>query len=297
MLDADSVWWVIYAAAGAPWLCLGAGIAALGALLARMRALFCAFGVLTVLGLIWLAPALVPVRTAAGTSGTAVSLRVFDANVEYSNLGLAGIAQEIRRAHPDVVTLEELTRAGVASLASTRVLTRYSWHFVVPDSGSNGIGVWSDIPLIGPRLWFAAGHPEIAGSLTMSNGAKLQLLVVHTTAPRNGSTTRWRQELSGIAAAARQASTPMVVVGDFNATSNMNEFKRILHAGLSDTAVKQGKGWEMTWSRQIHVLPPLVRIDHVLYSDGVTSTSYRTGDGSGSDHRPIIADLAVSQSG
>ena len=296
-IHADSLWWVIYAAAGAPWLCLATCIAALGAMLVRMRALACAFGFLALVGVAWLAPELLPVSTAAVPPSAAAPLRIFDANVEYSNVALGGIAEEIRHAHPDVVTLEELTNAGVAALGSTGVLGTYRWHFVAPDSGSNGIGVWSDVPLTDVRLWFAAAHPEVMGVLSMPDGARLQLLVVHTTAPRNGSTTQWRRELSAVAAAVRQTSQPMIVAGDFNATSNMYEFQRILHAGLSDTAVKQGKGWEMTWSRQLHVVPPLVRIDHVLYSKGITSTSYRTGGGSGSDHRPIVAELAVGQPG
>jgi endonuclease/exonuclease/phosphatase family metal-dependent hydrolase len=36
-----------------------------------------------------------------------------------------------------------------------------------------------------------------------------------------------------------------------------------------------------------------MRLDHVLVSPGVETRSIREGRGEGSDHRPIIADLAL----
>ena len=33
-------------------------------------------------------------------------------------------------------------------------------------------------------------------------------------------------------------------------------------------------------------------IDHVLTSEGLTVTGLRTGRGAGSDHRPLVADVA-----
>jgi endonuclease/exonuclease/phosphatase family metal-dependent hydrolase len=83
-----------------------------------------------------------------------------------------------------------------------------------------------------------------------------------------------------------------VVVGDFNATTEMYEFRDILGTDLKDAAVEAGDGWQMTWSRMSRLLPPLVRIDHVLYSRGLTVTSYHTAGDPGSDHQLITATLA-----
>lgn len=49
----------------------------------------------------------------------------------------------------------------------------------------------------------------------------------------------------------------------------------------------------MTWPRDRGVLPALVRIDHVLTSDQVVVTRITAGAGAGSDHRPLIADVAL----
>jgi endonuclease/exonuclease/phosphatase family metal-dependent hydrolase len=48
----------------------------------------------------------------------------------------------------------------------------------------------------------------------------------------------------------------------------------------------------MTWPRG-KLLPPLVRPDHVLVSPEIAVTGYRLGDGRGSDHRPVVVDLAI----
>jgi endonuclease/exonuclease/phosphatase (EEP) superfamily protein YafD len=40
----------------------------------------------------------------------------------------------------------------------------------------------------------------------------------------------------------------------------------------------------------------VARIDHVLTTDGLVVTRIGVGEGRGSDHRPLIADVAVVQS-
>jgi endonuclease/exonuclease/phosphatase (EEP) superfamily protein YafD len=41
------------------------------------------------------------------------------------------------------------------------------------------------------------------------------------------------------------------------------------------------------------VFPPMLRIDHVLVGEGVSVLGQRTGTGRGSDHRPLVTDLAI----
>jgi endonuclease/exonuclease/phosphatase family metal-dependent hydrolase len=83
------------------------------------------------------------------------------------------------------------------------------------------------------------------------------------------------------------------MVGDFNATWNNRGFRGILDAGVTDGAAARGKAFDMTWSQTKLFLPPLVRIDHVLTGSGVAVTQIRTDKGPGSDHRDIIATVAI----
>jgi len=50
----------------------------------------------------------------------------------------------------------------------------------------------------------------------------------------------------------------------------------------------------MTWPSDLRVLPPLARLDHVLVSDAITVVSVREGPGRGSDHLPLLAELAFT---
>jgi endonuclease/exonuclease/phosphatase (EEP) superfamily protein YafD len=219
-------------------------------------------------------------------------LRIFDANVRYNNLDLSGIAKEIDADDPDVVTLEELSNENVNSLLQTGAVAQYPWHFIHVDPGSSGFGVWSRVPLADPAIWYAGSHPEVTATLRPSSGASISLLVVHTFAPIGpGEPAAWSEELHEIAVRAASDSRPLIVVGDFNATNDMKQFTGLLHTGLDDAAVERGQGWHMTWPRGL-VVPPFVRPDHLLYSDGLTVTGYRLGHGSGSDHRPLVVDLA-----
>jgi endonuclease/exonuclease/phosphatase (EEP) superfamily protein YafD len=293
-VHADSWWLLVAATAISPWLYFSSWVIAAGAAWAHRPRLAAVAGILVVISIWWLAPQWYPFSRASTPASGSIPLRIFDANVEYSNLDLADIGAEIKAANPDVITLEELSYANEASLTATGVLSAYQWHYVIPDYGSYGFGVWSRIPLTDATTWYAGGHPEVRGWLQPPGGPKVRLYVVHTGAPRSGAVAEWHQEMTAIAANLKTEPAPLVVAGDFNATWDMYEFQHILHDGLRDTAVEQGRGWDMTWSRQMRVIPPLVRIDHVLYSRGITSTGYRVGQGTGSDHRPIIATLAVA---
>ena len=112
---------------------------------------------------------------------------------------------------------------------------------------------------------------------------------------RNHDRKPTRRVLAGaawavVAGAVRAERLPVLVAGDFNATWGHRAFRRLLGAGLTDAAAARGRPFQMTW-RQGRLVPPLTRIDHVLTTDGLAVTAIRTGDGRGSDHRPIVADI------
>lgn len=104
----------------------------------------------------------------------------------------------------------------------------------------------------------------------------------------------WNLEMQAIAAKLRTLPQPLLVVGDFNATQNMHQFRDVLRTGLTDAAVANGKGWAMTWPHDVPVVPAFARLDHVLVSPGLTTHDYRLGGSAGSDHRPILLTVARS---
>jgi endonuclease/exonuclease/phosphatase (EEP) superfamily protein YafD len=218
-------------------------------------------------------------------------IRIFDANVTWTTTDMANLAAEIVKDHPDVVALEEVTPGDVARLKVVPQLSYLHYQIVRLGAESVGMGLWSDRPLIDPSEWMDAGHPELRASVRVG-GVTVSLLVVHTFIPFGLSVPRWKQELAGIAEAAGRLRGARIVLGDFNATSDMYEFDAILRTGLSDLATDDGRGWEMTWSPW-HWLPAVARIDHILISPEVAVTGYQVGSDFGGQHHPLLATVAV----
>jgi endonuclease/exonuclease/phosphatase (EEP) superfamily protein YafD len=246
--------------------------------------------------IVWEGPVLYPVAHAPAAIGTA-RIRLFDANVAQDNFDLTGIASEIASDRPDVVSLEELTPPAMASLDRSGVLERYKWRLVRASYGAGGMGVWADVPLTGVALWTAGfGQVEIDAWLHPDGTPPVRLDVVHVYAPvGHDEPADWRAQLARVASHLQHEPRPLLVAGDFNATSDDGPFQRILSLGLDDAAVLAGRGWEMTWPRNQAWVIPYMRIDHVLLSTGLTVTDYRLGIGAGSDHRPVIVGIAFTR--
>jgi len=91
------------------------------------------------------------------------------------------------------------------------------------------------------------------------------------------------------AALAAMPPGPVLVAGDFNCTPWSPFFADLVAAtGLSDSA--RGFGVWPTWNSTL--LPLGISIDHVLVSDGLVTRNHRVGGDVGSDHFPVIVDLA-----
>ncbi len=84
----------------------------------------------------------------------------------------------------------------------------------------------------------------------------------------------------------------MLMVGDFNATWGNSGFVALVHDGLTDGAAARGKATDMTWPNGA-VVPPFVRIDHVLTGTHLAVTEIAAKPGFGSDHRYLIATVAI----
>ena len=85
----------------------------------------------------------------------------------------------------------------------------------------------------------------------------------------------------------------MVVLGDFNADRDHAAFRRLLSIGLRDAHDERGRGLARTWPTRL----PLLQLDHVLVRDGrggrLVAEDVREVVVPGSDHRAVVADLAV----
>jgi endonuclease/exonuclease/phosphatase (EEP) superfamily protein YafD len=83
-----------------------------------------------------------------------------------------------------------------------------------------------------------------------------------------------------------------VVAGDFNATRDNAEFRALVCNGYRDAAEQAGAGLTRTHPADVPMLPPIFALDHILTRHCV-ATRLRTQRIEGSDHRALIADIAI----
>ena len=87
-----------------------------------------------------------------------------------------------------------------------------------------------------------------------------------------------------------------ILAGDFNATLDHAELRRVLGRGYADAGDELGSGLRATWPSHRR-FPPPVTIDHVLADTRVGARSLDTFDVRGSDHRAVLVELVLPRAG
>ena len=261
----------------------------------RNRALATVAASLVAAHVAWVAPELrgaadVAAEVEAGLRGP--KLRVVTSNVRYNNRNPLDLGRELAAWEGDILFLQELTPDQLVPLKEAGAFERYPYSHVDARYGSFGGGIWSRYPLSEGETWTLGGHPFVRAVATV-DGRPVRLFNVHAKAPsRAWAVPFWKEQLAGLTKAAREDPRPVVIAGDFNATYGHKPFRDLLAAGLKEAHIEAGRGWAVTWPRGGRILPPFYRLDHVVVSNEVAVLEVREGRGKGSDHRPVIADLA-----
>jgi endonuclease/exonuclease/phosphatase family metal-dependent hydrolase len=119
----------------------------------------------------------------------------------------------------------------------------------------------------------------------------LRVFGVHPAYPYASS---WAHDQDLLTAEARREH-PDLILGDHNASLDNPPFRALLGTGLRDAAEEANSGWQPTWPTfGFKGLPvPLAAIDHVLVGESVVARATWVHDIPGTDHRALVADLAV----
>jgi endonuclease/exonuclease/phosphatase family metal-dependent hydrolase len=90
-----------------------------------------------------------------------------------------------------------------------------------------------------------------------------------------------------------------ILAGDFNATLDHVELRRLLRTGYRDAAAMVGRGLVPTWPYYGHrvAFTPKVTIDHVLVDRGIGVRDFDAVTVPLTDHRAIIATVLVPARG
>lgn len=245
-----------------------------------------------------------------GTGGelpepTAASVRVMTWNTAGEATDPSEIAKIAVGTGADVVALPETNADNGETVAlQMREMGRPMWVHNV-DYGEDSWDARRTTLLISPDLGDYAVIdsssdgtsnttvlPSIVAMPTTGDGPTI--VAVHAVAPRPQYMREWSEDLRWIADQCAEAS--VIMAGDFNATQD--HFTRLGvddgELGLCrDAAADAGAGGLGTWPTDLPAIAG-TPIDKIMYSHGweVTGTVVLGSvDGSGSDHRPVIAQL------
>ena len=224
------------------------------------------------------------------TSDDAISIHTH--NVWWRQGEADPIARSIDAANADILVLQEVSPAMIEDLGSHPLLADdYRYRASEPSDDSTGLAVWSRFPISEAAVERLDGSRPLLRTTIDGPTGEFRLGAVHVTPPLSGpDTAAWDRQLGQLAGA--DASSPALLVGDFNATDDHQQFRAILDAGWTDAHGPKGCGLDATWPNE-RIWPTLLRLDHVLVTDHFEVLAVEVGDNATSDHRPVTATLRL----
>jgi endonuclease/exonuclease/phosphatase (EEP) superfamily protein YafD len=216
-------------------------------------------------------------------------LTLLHTNILAGNRNAGPLLAHIERERPDVVFIQELTDDHVQLLDS---LTKtYPYQLSEPHSDPFGIGVWSKLPFRSATVVESPplGLPSL-DVIVEFDGSPLRLLSTHPVPPvGRGTSAERNRQLEFIAALARQQDRSTVVIGDLNITPWAAHYKAFENQSRLRNA-QRGHGIKPTWPLFLPLA--MIPIDHALTSADLVATDVRTLRPVGSDHLPLLVDIA-----
>jgi len=261
----------------------------------RHRGVAVAAGIVAVIHLLLAAPWWIPGEHAADDQG-GEPLVVVASNVQFgfSFPDIQLLVDEVGARDADVLLLIEAA-PGTEDVARDAGIGRhlpYALGVERPDAG--GAYIFSRYPLT------TAGVPEppetryaLPTAVVQAPQGEVTVMAVHAVAPLAADAVVWHRELTSLAAWAAVAPTagPLVLAGDFNASSDHPAFRRFAAAGLYDAQREVGRGRRRTWpERAGPFVPPFVDLDHILLR-GLAVTGFDRFPVTGTDHYAVSAGL------
>lgn len=215
------------------------------------------------------------------------SVRVVVANLLTSNRDYEAIRGFIDRTDPEMLVLLEYASHFERELDGT--LDAFDHTLTRRRRDNFGMAVYSEIPWQSTEVLRPAGGPAPQFHVVLRHrDTPVHLWAVHPLPPVKSSYVRQRNALlEHVGRQSGEVDGPVVVAGDLNTTMWSSAYRNLAARGFENA--RAGRGLLATWPSGFPVLP----IDHVLHTDEVAACGMRVGPAIGSDHRPLVVDLAL----
>jgi endonuclease/exonuclease/phosphatase (EEP) superfamily protein YafD len=245
-----------------------------------------------------------------------VPLRVMTYNVQLWQREYApNIVTEIREADPDVLVLQD------ARAASNTVLDEFLKNLKVASFGQYIIASKFPIvdPVVGDISYRGETHTFLRARINV-HGQDVVVSTAHFATPRDAlsafrsprflaSPEFWEVGVSSIrrnmsdrmvqaralADALRHLDGPLIVGGDLNAPPPSLASRTLTDSGLVDAFAAGGRGYGYTFGHSLRLRRSFLRLDRILVSRHFAVVASHVGSATGSDHRPVIADVVLAR--
>ena len=201
----------------------------------------------------------------------------------------------VRQHGVDVLAVQELTPGAEAALRAAGIDELLPHAHVLPARPgrvpSASGAVWSRIPL-SDRTEVPGGFEQPTVRIEVGRGPSFEVTSVHTFPPATSpaAVRQWTRDLAVLPAPAPDVLR--VLAGDFNATFDHAALRAVLRLGYDDAARATGRGRAWTW-RPLRLPFPRLVLDHVLVDPRIAVASVGFVPVYGSDHRAVVAELAL----
>ncbi len=220
--------------------------------------------------------------------------RVYAANLGQRPAAVIAAAEQLERLAPDIVWLSEFPEDldAEAAAAFARVEQAYAFGLAWPATEGRSLKFLSRFPLRAREEYNAdkaPGRPALRLLLDV-DGVPLVVVALHTHPPMADWALGARNEVldwAGEVAAA--APGDVLLLGDLNTSAFSPRFARLVRTSGLHCASPLSCSVP-SWPAQLPFL--LTPIDHVLAGGDLVVTQRARGPATGSDHFPVIAELA-----
>jgi len=226
---------------------------------------------------------------AEAAPGSQRFMRVVTFNLWRGNDRIDDVAKFLAETDADIVVLQEVTREHGTAL---RQALGSLYPFAL---GETRLVILSKHPIIAEGRIDRPGYPPW-NSLMLRwgrldvNGTTFDLAGVHLARPFYPELQQ--QDIGALTEFVRSRTMPLVVAGDFN----MSPWTEKLAHFTEQTGIKRYNTLHLTWPMRRGNIPllPLVAIDNVFVSRHFAKIATSGGPRLGSDHKAVIADIALA---
>ncbi|MFE3291254.1 endonuclease/exonuclease/phosphatase family protein [Rhodococcus sp. NPDC059234] len=227
------------------------------------------------------------------------ALTVMQANIFFGNSDVEGVVAQVRSKQVDILTVDELTPGAVPRLGAAGLDEVLPYRYLRPTELGGGTGIWSRHPLSAQTEHMGFVMNMLSARVDPPGRPPFVVVAAHPLPPvPRQQTDIWAREMAqvrDILQGLRGGGEPVIVGADFNSTYDHAQFRALLGDGFRDAAEQSGAGALRTYPAD-RWWPPVLAIDHVLVAGG-TATSAGIVELPGSDHRGVVATVAVPAAG